>query len=67
MTPVQFSQTGLNKLTSDELLALEAWMGAYNKAAAEQAIEIYNDGHFIVWEDETHFKICNGQICISPP
>jgi hypothetical protein len=35
MTPAQFNQAGLTKLTPPELLALEEWLGVYTEAVAQ--------------------------------
>lgn len=35
MTPAQFKQAGLTKLTPSELLALEEWLGVYREAVAQ--------------------------------
>jgi hypothetical protein len=40
MTATQFHQTGLDKLTPDELAAFNAWLAAYGHAPAAQATPV---------------------------
>jgi hypothetical protein len=76
MSAAEFRTTGLQKLSPEELAALNRWLGKYTAAvtsALEQspspnapstveAIESHIDGDFEGWEGETIFKLDNGQI-----
>jgi hypothetical protein len=77
MTAAEFRASGLQKLTPEELAALNTWLGSYSyalalrivqpraSAAAEtsgEVIESHIDGDFEGWEGETIFKLDNGQI-----
>jgi len=76
MTPVEFREAGLTKLSSNELAALNRWLGRYTvlivktlsqssdprPGATPDAIESYIAGDFEGWDGETIFKLDNGQI-----
>jgi hypothetical protein len=76
MSATEFRNAGLNKLTSDELLALDSWLNSYlmrivtklsqpsqpDESGAASVIESQIDGAFHGWDGETIFKLTNGQI-----
>lgn len=72
MTAAEFNRAGLQKLTPDEISALNQWLYAYSMrilvtssetaAPTGDVIESYIDGDFEGWEGETIFKLDNGQI-----
>ena len=76
MSAIEFRNAGLNKLTPDELLALDSWLNSYlvrvvtkvsrpsqpAESKAASVIESQIDGEFHGWDGETIFKLTNGQI-----
>lgn len=72
LTVAEFERMGLNRLSPAELAALEVWLGAELKKAADAAIpasqsersvvESRIDGEFEGWTGETVFSLENGQI-----
>jgi hypothetical protein len=73
MSAAEFNQAGLNKLTTDEVAALNQWLYSYSlklrantsESTAERTatvIESHIEGDFEGWSGDTIFKLDNGQI-----
>lgn len=77
MNPEEFSASGLDKLSGDELEALDAWLLRYTageaailredntevrEAARETEIVSRIQGNFSGWTGETVFRLENGQV-----
>ena len=77
MSAEEFKNAGLQKLTAEELAALNAWLTKYTYALAStlvqretsvrptstpEIVESYIDGDFEGWSGDTLFKLDNGQI-----
>lgn len=76
MTAAEFREAGLNKLSPEELAALNRWVAKYAASVAIAASQISNprapatpdviesriEGDFEGWDGETIFKLDNGQI-----
>ena len=78
MSSAEFKRAGLQKLTRNELAALNEWLLEYTLQIAQlldnqspapttaapqgQVMESQIDGDFEGWEGETVFKLTNGQI-----
>ena len=71
MSQQTFQSTGLAKLDTDELVALNHWLTDFaaqvltekqNKAGCQTPIETSIDGTFEGWTGDTVFKLMNGQI-----
>ena len=76
MSAAEFNQAGLQKLTPEELAALNRWLNVYSarvvaavkapaataSAASGDVIESNIEGEFQGWEGETIFKLDNGEI-----
>jgi hypothetical protein len=77
MSATEFRNAGLNKLSSDEMVALDSWLNSYLikvvaklaqpttasiRSPAPSVIESVIDGEFNGWDGETIFKLTNGQI-----
>ena len=77
MSPDEFSGSGLDKLSPEELKALDAWLLRYTageaviirettpevrEAAKETEITTRITGNFTGWSGETVFRLENGQI-----
>jgi hypothetical protein len=72
MTAAEFNRAGLQKLTPEEVDALNDWLYRYSlrllvntaepTAPTGNAIESYIEGEFEGWDGETVFKLDNGQI-----
>jgi hypothetical protein len=73
----QFEKTGLNKLSKEELEALNNWLAAYTaneapvlkktseevkKLARDEKIESHIVGKFNGWKGKTLFTLANGQV-----
>ena len=71
MTEEKFAESGLNKLSPQELQVLNKWLGEFYavvysslnpKGGCSSIIESQIEGDFEGWEGETIFKLDNGQI-----
>jgi hypothetical protein len=74
MSAAEFREAGLAKLSPQELVSLNRWLGKYAAAVASsvkqpdsqvgspQVIESYISGDFRGWNGETIFEFDNGQI-----
>jgi hypothetical protein len=76
MKPVEFSTAGLDRLSTNELKSLNAWLQKYTDDLADlianlaiekfgkpaEVIEDRIEGAFNGWDGETIFKLTNGQI-----
>jgi hypothetical protein len=74
MTAAEFRDSGLSKLTPQELNALDAWLNSYllrfykrvtqttTSYGTPDVIESQIDGEFHGWTGDTIFKLTNGQI-----
>jgi hypothetical protein len=70
MSAAEFAEAGLNKLTSEELAKLNAWLTSFSLRLLSSGvtdpdnsvIETRIDGEFQCWDGETVFKMLNGQI-----
>ncbi len=69
MTASEFQASGLSKLTSSELAALNRWVNSFavsllstTNGSSGEVIESEIDGEFEGWSGETIFKLANGQI-----
>lgn len=77
MSEVQFEQSGLDKLSSDELQSLNNWLISYTaneaptlrkvsaevkKVEKETVILSRIDGEFNGWSGKTIFRLTNGQV-----
>lgn len=73
MTAADFKSCGLNKLSSEEMSRLNAWLQSFavriatsvgepKEPKTSDAIESEISGDFHGWDGETIFKLTNGQI-----
>jgi hypothetical protein len=72
MSATEFRKAGLQKLTPDELAALNGWLTQFavrlysardaDAAPAANTIETQIDSDFEGWSGDTIFKLANGQI-----